>query len=340
MKQPDPVIAEPEQVRTDELRACCLCSSRDVHVLWHATDKKFRGPGRFAYWRCAGCGLVVLHPHLEEKELAPYYPDYVTAVQRRHDFRQRLKRMVAEDWYGYGTDRSAVTGLLRKAATFPLRRLLSQLPYRRPGGRILDIGCGSGGYLAFLADLGWACEGIEQGANSRRYAQQELGLTVHADLRQLQDFPDRCFDVVTMWHVIEHLADPFATLAAVHRVLKPGGLLMLRTPNADSWEARVFQGCWYGVDAPRHVHLFSPGTLERCLARAGFVATAVRYQYHPVDCSRSCLYAVEDAGWGRLSLVLARWAFLFESLLAACVPLRRVLGRGGAVHVTASKVPA
>jgi 2-polyprenyl-3-methyl-5-hydroxy-6-metoxy-1,4-benzoquinol methylase len=340
MKQPDPVIAEPEQVQPDELRACPLCGSREVHFLWHVTDKKFRRPGRFAYWRCAGCGLVMLHPRLNERDLAPYYPDYVTVVRRRDNFRQRLKRMVAEDWYGYGTDRPGMTGWLRKAATFPLRRLLSQLPPKRRGGRVLDIGCGSGGYLAFLADLGWACEGIEQGPNSRRYAQQELGLTVHSDLRQLQNFPDRCFDVVTMWHVIEHLADPFETLGAVHRVLKPGGLLMLRTPNADSWEARLFQGRWYGVDAPRHLHLFSPGTLERCLARAGFSSTDVRYQYHPVDCSRSCLYAVEDAGWGRLGRVLARWAFLFESLLAACVPLRRALGRGGAVHVNAFKVPA
>ena len=165
-------------------------------------------------------------------------------------------------------------------------------------------------------------------------------MTVHADLRRLQDFPDRCFDVVTMWHVIEHLADPLNTLSTVQRVLKPGGLLMLRTPNAASWEARLFRGCWYGVDAPRHLHLFSPDTLARCLAQAGFVTTDVYYQYHPVDCSRSCLYAVEEVGWGRLSRLLGRWVFLLESLLAACVPLRRALGRGGAVHVTASRVPA
>jgi SAM-dependent methyltransferase len=340
MKQPDPAIAESRQGETDEWHGCHLCGSRDVHFLWRATDKKFRGAGRFAYRRCAGCGLVALHPGLKEEDLAPYYPDHVTAVQPRDNVRQRLKRMVAEDWYGYGTDRPAATGWLRKTATFPLRRMLSQLPRRKPGGRVLDIGCGSGGYLAFLADLGWACEGIEQGANSRRYAQQELRLTVHSDLRQLQRIPDGCFDVVTMWHVIEHLADPLQTLAAVHRVLKPDGLLMLRTPNVESWEARLFGRCWYGVDAPRHLHLFSPRTLERCLSRAGFVTTDVYYQYHPVDCSRSCLYAVEDAGWGRISRFLARWVFLFEALLAACAPLRRALGRGGAVHVNASKVPA
>lgn len=340
MKQPNPVIAESAREESGERPACGACGSRDVHFLWHAADKKFRGAGRFAYWRCAGCGLVMLHPRLKEEELAPYYPDHLTAVPPRDNFRQRLKRMVAEDWYGYGQGRPTVSDLLRKVVTFPLRPLLSQLPPRRPGGRVLDIGCGSGGYLAFLADLGWACEGIEQGATSRGYARKELGLTVHADLRKLQEFPKGCFDVVTMWHVIEHLPDPCGTLSAVHRVLKPDGILMLRTPNADSWEARLSQRYWYGVDAPRHLYLFSPAALEQCLARTGFAATEVFYQYHPVDCSRSCLYAVDDAVWGGLSRFLARWVFLFESLLVMGAPLRRVLGRGGAMHVTASKVPA
>lgn len=340
MRRPDPVTADTPEVHAGESRACLLCGSRDVRVLWGAADYKFRGPGRFAYRRCAGCGLVALHPRLKEEELAPYYPDHLTTVPPRGGFRQRVKRMVAEDWYGYGTDRPSLAGRLRKAATFPLCRMLSQLPHRRPGGRVLDIGCGSGGYLAFLAELGWACEGIEQGANSRGYARQELGLSVHADLRRLQEYPDRHFDVVTMWHVIEHLADPFDTLAAVRRVLKPDGLLMLRTPNVESWEARLFRGCWYGVDAPRHLHLFSPGTLERGLVRAGFVTTGVSYQYHPVDVSRSCLYALEHAGWARLSRLFARWLSPFETLLAACSPLRRACGRGGAVQVNAYKVPA
>ena len=337
MKQPDPASAESAQVQSDEWRVCHVCSSREVHFLWQAADQKFRGPGRFAYWRCFGCGLVVLHPRLTQEDLAPYYPDHVTAVQPRDNFRQRLKRMVAEDWYGYGTGRPAVAGWLRKAATFPLRRLLSQLPHRRPGGRVLDIGCGSGGYLAFLADLGWACEGIEQGANSRRYAQQELGLTVHADLRQLQNFPDGYFDVVTMWHVIEHLVNPRDTLAAVHRVLKPGGLLLLRTPNVESWEARLFQRRWYGGDAPRHLHLFSPETMERLLRQCGFPVTLMRYDYHAVDCSRSLLYALQDRPGEGAYRAVRRLVPAMELALNLCLPLRRLLGRGGALHVEAGK---
>ena len=337
MQRPSPGAAEFQAVSDEGSPKCDLCGSWEVRALWQVTDKKFGGPGRFTYWRCAGCGLVALHPRPGEEDLAEYYPDHVTPVEPPGRFRQRLKRMVAEDWYGYGADRPTVIGLLRKAATFPLRRLLGQVPTKRQDGRVLDIGCGSGGYLAFLASLGWMCHGVEPGPNSRGYAQRALGLAVHPGPLKACRFPDQRFDVVTMWHVIEHLADPLETLREIHRVLKRDGIVLLRTPNVESWEARVFQGCWYGVDAPRHVYLFSLQTLGAFLAKAGFVITDVRYQYHAVDCSRSCLYALEDAGWTRARRFLAGWMRLFELLLAACSPLRRALGRGGAMQVMARK---
>lgn len=269
--------------------------------------------------------------------MAQYYPDHVMPVQPPGRFRQRLKRVVAENWYGYRADRLTLIGLLRKAVTFPLRGALCQVPRKRQDGRVLDIGCGSGGYLAFLAGLGWTCHGVEPGSNSRDYAQGVLGLTVHPGPLKACRFPDQWFDVVTMWHVIEHLADPLETLREIHRVLKRDGIVLLRTPNVESWEARVFQGSWYGVDAPRHLYLFSPQTLGALLVKAGFVTTDVRYQCHAVDFSRSCLYALEDAGWTRARRFLAGWMGLLELLLATCSPLRRALGRGGAMQVTARK---
>ena len=205
--------------------ACMLCGSRDIIRLWEGTDKKFRGPGRFAYVTCRGCGLVFLHPRPPAQEVSRYYPDHVTPVLANSAasplrMKQRLKRMVAEDWYGYADDACAAlslpVGFFRKILTFPLRPLLSQIPQHRPGGRVLDIGCGSGGYLAFLASLAWACDGIEPGLKSRAYAQERLGLTVHPGPLESCGFPDSFFDVVTMWHVIEHLPDPLSTLVEIH----------------------------------------------------------------------------------------------------------------------------
>ncbi len=327
---------------------CLLCGSKEIASLWEGSDKKFRGQGRFTYVRCRGCGLVFLYPRPSDQEMAQYYPDHVTPVGTDAGpfslkrTRQRLKRMVAEEWYGYSpgplvTCRWPVR-LLRKVFTFPLRPLLCQVPRQRPGGRVLDIGCGSGGYLAFLASLGWTCEGVEPGPNSRAYAQEVLGLAVHPGPLTARRFPEEFFDVVTMWHVIEHLPDPLETLREVRRVLKPDGVLMVRTPNVESLEARLFRGNWYGLDPPRHFYVFSPSTIRAILERIGFGVTLLRYLYHPHDCSRSLLYVLEDRGSHHVQGVVARYIRHIELGLAVCSPLRRVFGHGGAIQVEARKV--
>ncbi len=329
--------------------SCLLCGGEDCVRLWEATDKKFHGQGRFRYVTCLACALVFLNPRPDDEELKQYYPDHVTTVTGnaagscRKQVRQWLKRVVAEEWYGYSAGQKRKDGLLRRAArkgmAYPLRPLLSQVPRHRPDGRVLDIGCGSGGYLAFLAGLGWTCYGIEPGANSRAYGREVLGLRIQEGPLDSCRFPDSFFDVVTMWHVIEHLCDPVNTLREVRRILKPDGLLMLRTPNVESWEARLFRDNWYGLDPPRHLFLTSPGTIRAMLERAGFQVTRLFYQYHPTDSSRSVLYLLDDGSSSCLRRLAERWIRYVEWGLTACTPFRRVLGKGGAMQVEARNTP-
>ena len=201
---------------------CILCGRRESARLWEGSDKKHRGPGRFCYRQCQNCGLVFLFPPIPEDELGRYYPDYVTLVRApshtpvSHRIRQAVKQMVAEEWYGYASEDSLRCAwplrFLRKVMPLPLRPLLCQVPCRQPEGRVLDIGCGSGGYLAFLAGLGWTCYGVEPAPNSRTYAQEVLGLNVHPGPLAACGFEAGSFDLVTMWHVIEHLPNPVETL--------------------------------------------------------------------------------------------------------------------------------
>ena len=328
--------------------SCFLCGSEEVQRHWEGSDKKFQGPGRFTYVKCRGCELVFLHPRPSTQELTQYYPDHVTVVRTGREGtwleqgRQWLKQIVAEEWYGYrplsNVIRTSHVRLLLKVLGFPLRPLLRQVPRQRSGGQVLDIGCGSGGYLAFLAKLGWTCHGIEPGPKSRAYAQSILGLTVHQGPLESCRFPDSFFDIVTLWHVIEHLADPLETLQEIRRILKSDGTVMLRTPNVESWEARLFRGHWYGLDPPRHLFVFAPGTIRAMLERSGFAMTRLSYQYHFVDCSRSLLYLLSECKSSHLYRLLARGIRYFEVALAICSPLRRVLGRGSAMHIEARKV--
>jgi 2-polyprenyl-3-methyl-5-hydroxy-6-metoxy-1,4-benzoquinol methylase len=140
-----------------------------------------------------------------------------------------------------------------------------------PPGRLLEVGCAAGIYLDGMRQLGWQVEGIEIAEDAAQIAQQELGLDVHVGDANvlLAALPAAHYDVVAMWHVLEHLHDPAGALADVARVLRPGGLLMLELPNLDSPFAALFGESWFPLEIPRHLYHFSAPTLRAMLARAG-----------------------------------------------------------------------
>ena len=136
-------------------------------------------------------------------------------------------------------------------------------------GRLLDVGCGSGQFLANMRDLGWEVMGVEPDPEAARVAREKLGLEVCQGTLAESEFPQDSFDVVTMSHVIEHVPDPLGLLKECKGILKPGGRLVLVTPNIESLGARVFGEFWRGWEPPRHLFLFSPRTLSRCVESAG-----------------------------------------------------------------------
>ena len=136
-----------------------------------------------------------------------------------------------------------------------------------PGARVLDVGAGPGRLVAALTAAGYDARGIEPSARSAALAGQAGLPVVRAGLF---DHSDANLDAVVMWHVLEHLDDPHAALAAVRGWLRPGGLLLVGVPNADSLQARIASDGWLHWDAPRHrVHFTSDG-LGRVLASSGF----------------------------------------------------------------------
>ena len=137
-------------------------------------------------------------------------------------------------------------------------------------GRVLDIGCGTGEFLAALKKRGWECVGIEPSELAACYAREQFGLDVHSGRLEDVALPEASFDVITLWTVVEHLHDPMIVLKLVSRLLRSDGLLVLSIPDPGSLDARWFGPSWVGFDTPRHLSLFSPKSLGLLLAQSGF----------------------------------------------------------------------
>lgn len=129
-------------------------------------------------------------------------------------------------------------------------------------GRLLDIGCGNGSYLAMMKRLGWEVVGTEIDPKAADIATSSLGIFVHVGDLEDAPFEHASFDVITMSHVIEHVADPIEFLNTAARFLKPGGEMIVVTPNLSSLGSRIFGADWYYLDPPRHLYLFTPASVR------------------------------------------------------------------------------
>jgi SAM-dependent methyltransferase len=339
---------------------CPVCGGvESAPVLEDVTDCLGALPGSFRYVRCARCELVYQDPRPRAADLAKCYDDYHT-----HET-EALPASFTGEWgkgvrwvrggvlarkYGYRHLAPPSRALALAAGALDLLPVIrsrarcglgagagSGLPEFRGSGRALDIGTGNGVYAATLKRLGWDVTGVEFDPEAARNTSERHGLRVLACTLEDARFDDETFDFISMFHVIEHLHDPVATLREVRRVLKTGGQLMLRTPNFDSLTRRAAGKHWRGVEAPRHLYLFNRRSLSRALEEAGLRATAAATsrgatRYY-VD--ESLRFRAAETGQAFSPLAAAARA-KFQNAL---IPAARLAGRlvGDELHVEATK---
>jgi 2-polyprenyl-3-methyl-5-hydroxy-6-metoxy-1,4-benzoquinol methylase len=231
----------PGAADAESVAACPVCGGASARP-------RFAVEGR--PWRllvCEGCGLGRLHPLPDAATLRAFYPG---------------------DYYGEpGTKfRPLIERLVRRVGARHIGFLTRSL---RPGARVLDVGCGRGVILGPLADRGFEVHGVEMSAEAARGADPRAQIRIAANLADA-GFEAGCFDEIVIWHVLEHLADPRATLAEVHRILRPGGRLIVAVPNFSSLQARSSGAEWFHLDLPRHLYHFPVLALRRLLTATGF----------------------------------------------------------------------
>ena len=217
------------------------------------------------------CGIGWLDPTPLETDIGLLYKNYNTHHQEnpKQAFLAGLRSWLHRGYLAATYLPSTLFGLSKAR-----RQILHMFIEDLPSGRVLDVGCGDGGFLQRMHRRGWSGTGVDFDSKAIENAKARHGAALtllNTDLAQAR-FPDDSFDVVTMSHVIEHVLDPVALLVEARRVLKPGGRLVVTTPNVQSVGHKKFQDCWWGLDAPRHLQIFTLTALKQCARKASFTA--------------------------------------------------------------------
>lgn len=262
---------------TNEPRPLCgLCGTAGELAQTGISDPDKNLSGTWGFRHCSNpaCNVYWLDPAPLPDELWKAYKTYHTHARKSGN---RIARALL-----------SLAHRLIKLCLLPLwmiNGLKNEADYLRfmtlrnePLGKLLDLGCGGGRLLNRMKKRGWQVEGVDFDEQACNKVTLRYGITTHVgDITQC-DIATNSFDVICMSQTIEHLYDPNSTLRECLRILKPGGLLVMTTPNAESIGARQFGAFWRGWEAPRHLYLFTVESLRQLSDQAGFtVADACTY---------------------------------------------------------------
>lgn len=254
-------VAEP---RTAAHPGCLYCGGRDLAPLYAGVpDRLGYVPGERTFLRCRGCGSAVLDPLPRTDELPAFYPPVYTFSAKGHGGGRLRKALAAVEYRLFFAPqyRAQVRAVTRACGAAGAGRTL------------LDVGCGHGLRLVEFRRLGFAVHGLDLQPEAVEYLRAELNVPAECgDVTELPRlYAADSFDVVTAFHLIEHVPDVGRLLADAAAVLKPGGWFAAATPLLDSPQARLFGKRWVGVtEAPRHLGVATQAGLRAALTAAGF----------------------------------------------------------------------
>jgi 2-polyprenyl-3-methyl-5-hydroxy-6-metoxy-1,4-benzoquinol methylase len=238
-----------------EIINCCpVCENNNLTTFLKGKDHFLTGE-EFTIIECIDCGFRFTTPRPDEKEISRYYdsPDYIAHDARKRDLIQSIYKTIRK---------------------FTVRNKYTIVKKHSNGKALMDIGCGTGEFLNYCQKNNFDTTGIEPNEKAKKFATESFGLTVF-DESILHGFSPSTFDVVTLWHVLEHVHKLPERIQQINRLLKPDGTLIIAVPNSDSWDAAKYKEFWAAYDLPRHLYHFTQDSMKKLANKNNFTVDTI-----------------------------------------------------------------
>ena len=233
-------------------KQCPVCKSEAIAENFSATDHTVSQES-FAIFHCNNCSLRFTQNIPGQHEIGKYYAseDYISHSDTQKGIVNSLYHIIRKKTLG---------GKLK----------LIRNETQKTKGKILDIGCGTGAFLSTMTQAGWECTGLEPDENARNKASELYNIQPRSS-EEIYLLPEKSFDAITMWHVLEHVHDLHQYVSQICNLLNPSGKLFIAVPNYTSYDAQHYGASWAAYDVPRHLYHFSPESMKTLMERHGLV---------------------------------------------------------------------
>jgi len=250
------------QLQYVDIKQCPLCGSAEKQLLFKAKDILMGQPGEFAVEQCVKCNFRFTNPRPSFENIFDYY---------------------TKDYHCYRDDRTSTNKIIEPLPTQKMTVTDSikyhfhggfwgsrgwVLPNLPKGAKILEIGCGGGGFIRECISHGWDTIGTDLNSELESTI-TSMGAKFIKTTLPIIDLPDNSLDAVFAWQVLEHLYQPIETLEEIKRVLKPNGIFAFSVPNSDCWQFHFFKDKWAGLQVPTHVSHFSAKSIQQVVEKSG-----------------------------------------------------------------------
>jgi 2-polyprenyl-3-methyl-5-hydroxy-6-metoxy-1,4-benzoquinol methylase len=267
---------------------CNSCGSSRLNIIESIEGFKYSSDHYYNLVCCINCGLIFTDVETDEYFIAKNYPKNYKPHDPNSGKNSIIRKLFMSTFrkYIFGKRlefRFLFFRLIRKFLfNMYNKTAYRSIPLFRDAGTLLDIGCGKGDYLRLVQEIGWRVRGVEPVHKAAELA-KKAGFIVECKSFENVDFTGQYFDVVTMWHVLEHFTDPKEVLQKVSKILKDDGLLLIGIPNYDSFDRKIFHKYWNGFEIPLHLFHFTPESIKKTLTAAGFRCIKIIHTIRPTD---------------------------------------------------------